>query len=191
MNKLQALHILKKEVSQCTKCEEICQIRTQTVFGNGNIDSKIVFVGEGPGRDEDKQGVPFCGRAGTLLNSILDACNIKREDVYVCNILKCRPPNNRTPLPQEIENCSKFFNLQIKILNPKYIVCLGNTAAQALLKTDITISKLRKTWFQYENPPIKSQVLVTYHPAFALRNQNAKKEIYEDLQLLLADLANS
>lgn len=184
--------ILKKEilnrinsvVVNCKKCPVLCKNRTQTVFGCGDANAQIVLLGEAPGKDEDEQGVPFVGKAGKLLDKILDAANLSRNDVYILNILKCRPPKNRDPLPDEADNCSEYLNSQIKCIRPNYILCLGRVAAQNLLKTKQSLSSLRKTWHVYG----RCKVLCTYHPAYLLRNPNAKKDAWEDWEMLLQDM---
>lgn len=186
-NKEELLGILNEKVKACTQCELLCNSRTQTVFGNGNPDAKILFLGEAPGRNEDKEGQPFVGRAGQLLNNMLQACGWNREDVYVCNILKCRPPHNRNPLPEEVANCSQYLEMQLRIVHPEFIVCLGATAAQNLLQVGTPIGKLRKRWFEYKNGRVKAKVLATYHPAYVLRNPIAKSDVWEDLQILMKE----
>ena len=177
------LKILNEEVASCTKCEELACSRTQTVFAYGDPSARIFLLGEAPGADEDKQGVPFVGRAGKLLTNILSACGLTREEVYIANILKCRPPGNRNPLPMEAENCRVYLDQQIAIVDPEFIVCWGAVAAQNLLKTDETITSLRGRWHTYKD----RNVLCTYHPSYLLRaGKRAKTAVWEDLQLLLA-----
>ncbi len=176
------LAIVAKEVTSCTRCAELARTRTQTVFGVGNVTPRLVFLGEAPGADEDEQGEPFVGRAGQLLNKIIEACTLKREDVYILNILRCRPPGNRTPLPAEADNCRAFLDRQFEILQPEFICCLGSVAAMNLLQTEQSIGKLRGTFFNYRG----AQVLCTYHPAYLLRNPPAKRQVWEDMQLLMA-----
>jgi uracil-DNA glycosylase len=185
MNKQEMLCLLAAQVAGCQKCKDLAETRIQTVFGRGEPETKVVLLGEAPGRDEDKEGLAFVGRAGQLLNNILSACEL--EHVYILNILKCRPPNNRVPTPEESANCRPFLDLQLKVIRPKYIVCLGATAAQKLLDTQETIGRLRGKWFEIEKP-IKAKVLATYHPAFLLRNPAAKEDVWNDLQLLLEEL---
>lgn len=177
MNKNIKLQLIASKISQCQKCPELCVERLKTVPGCGNVDSPIVFIGEGPGKHESEQGIPFCGRSGTLLNNILNACGLKREDVFVLNICKCRPPNNRTPTSEEALACRPFLNLQLKVLNPKYLVCLGSCAAQNLLQTEATIGSLRGQWHAY----LHMQLMPTWHPSYGLRNKIAKHQIYEDI----------
>lgn len=183
-DRLQNLNILNEAVKGCTRCTELATTRTQTVFGVGNPEAKILFIGEAPGADEDAQGEPFVGRAGQLLNQIIAACKLKREDIYICNILKCRPPGNRTPLPDECGHCREYLDGQLATIAPEYIVCWGTVAAQNLLKTDVTIGKLRKRFFQHGD----AKVLCTYHPSYLLRNPAAKKDVWDDMKFLFADM---
>jgi DNA polymerase len=178
------LEEVAKQVRACRRCVELARYRTQTVFGVGNICPQVVFFGEAPGADEDQQGEPFVGRAGQLLTKIIEACGWRRDDVYIMNVLKCRPPNNRTPLPDEVEHCRPFFERQLELLRPPFIVCLGSTAAQALLETTDSVGKLRGQWHRYRD----SKVLVTYHPSYLLRNPAAKKFVWEDMQRLLREM---
>jgi len=179
------LTLLRKEVSTCSRCEELTSKRTQTVFGDGNPTARVFLLGEAPGADEDKLGTPFVGKAGQLLTNILTACNLTRNDVYIANILKCRPPGNRDPHPEEAANCREFLDAQIAFVNPEFIVCLGRVASINLLKIDATISSLRGRWHDYE----RRRVLCTYHPSYLLRaGQPAKQAMWEDLQLLLTSL---
>lgn len=183
MTKEKMLSLLADKVSQCTKCDEIARTRTKTIFDRGNPNAKLVLLGEAGGRDEDIQGKCFVGRAGKLLDNILAACNLSESDVYICNILKCRPPENRVPTEIEASNCRKFLDLQLKIIRPKYIICLGATAGKRLLNVDLPVSEMRNQWYQYN----EAKVRVTYHPAFALRNPSAKHEIYKDITELLKE----
>jgi len=177
-----ALAELAQRVAQCTLCPELVQNRTQTVFGVGNPYSELVFIGEAPGVDEDKQGFPFVGRAGQLLTAMItNGMGMRREDVYICNILRCRPPNNRTPTKDEADRCRPWLDATLAVIQPKYICCLGNVAAQNLLKTDAGIGKLRGKVWEYN----QAKVVCTYHPAFLLRNPAMKREAWEDLKLLL------
>ncbi len=173
-----------KTVSTCKRCQELAATRTQTVFGVGNPTARVMFVGEAPGADEDAQGEPFVGRAGQLLNKIIAACGWKREDLYICNILRCRPPGNRNPLPAEAANCREYLDAQIDLVQPEFIVCWGTIAAQNLLGKTEPISKLRKKFFDYKT----TRVLCTYHPSYLLRNPSAKKDVWEDLQILLVEM---
>ncbi|HLD74211.1 MAG TPA: uracil-DNA glycosylase [Bdellovibrionota bacterium] len=175
-----ALPALEKMVSTCVKCK-LSQGRTQTVFGTGNTKADIMFVGEGPGRDEDLQGKPFVGRAGQLLTKIIQAMGFERSDVYIANIVKCRPPNNRGPLPDEVESCTPYLLKQIELIKPKIIVALGSYAARFLLKTETPISKLRGEFFDFHG----AKLLPTFHPAFLLRNPNMKRPVWEDMQKVI------
>jgi len=161
--------------------EHTCSLRagcTQAVPGDGNPDSDIVFIGEGPGRDEDIQGEPFVGRAGQLLTKIIEAMGLKRSTVYIANIAKCRPPENRAPLPDEAATCIPFLHQQIETIKPKVIVCLGSVAFQYLLETDQKISAMRGQWQEFRG----IKVMPTYHPAFLLRNPDAKRPVWEDMK---------
>jgi DNA polymerase len=180
-SRLVQLDLLRKEVAVCVKCSELAATRTQTVFGVGNPQARLCFFGEAPGADEDRQGEPFVGRAGQLLTKIIEACTLKREDVYILNVLKCRPPENRPPQPGEVANCRGYFERQFEILKPEFICCLGTTAAQALLQTDETIGKLRGRFHEYRG----ATVLCTYHPSYLLRNPAAKKDVWEDMKVLM------
>jgi DNA polymerase len=172
---------LAKVVSVCTRCA-LHQSRKQTVFGVGNPNAKIMFIGEAPGADEDAKGEPFVGRAGQLLNKIIAAMGMKREEVYIGNILKCRPPQNRDPLPSEVECCEEYLRAQIALIKPKYICALGRIAAHWLLKTEAPLGALRTGQHVYEGIP----VIVTYHPAALLRNPAFKAPCWEDMKKLMA-----
>ncbi|MEO1998153.1 MAG: uracil-DNA glycosylase, partial [Planctomycetaceae bacterium] len=143
------LHALADCVASCQRCPELARTRTQTVFGIGNPSAQILFVGEAPGADEDRLGEPFVGRAGKLLNDIIAACRLTRDELYICNVLRCRPPGNRNPTAEEAANCREFLDGQISAVNPAYIVCWGTVAAQSLLDTQTTIGRLRRQFFQY------------------------------------------
>jgi uracil-DNA glycosylase len=172
----------------CRRCR-LCEQRSKIVFGVGNPQARLVFVGEGPGADEDAQGIPFVGRAGQLLTQMIDntaareGIPIRRADVYICNVVKCRPPENRTPLPDEMEICGEFLFRQLMAIRPKAIVALGSTAAKALLGTKDGVTRLRGHWHKWRDIPL----IVTYHPSYLLRpyNQNAKRESWEDLKKAL------
>ncbi len=170
-------------MSGCRLCP-LSTTRQNIVFGDGNPQAKIVFVGEAPGADEDEQGLPFVGRAGQLLTKIIEAMGLSRKDVYICNILKCRPPQNRNPLPAEIAACEPFLQEQLKSISPQIICALGTFAAQTLLRTDVPISVLRGRFHTYEG----IKLMPTYHPAYLLRNPSAKKNVWEDVQLIMKDL---
>ena len=174
------LDIIRTEVAGCTRCTELAAGRTQTVFGVGSSCARLMFVGEAPGADEDRQGEPFVGRAGQLLNNIIKACRLAREEVYIANVIKCRPPGNRNPLPDEVLNCIGFLDRQIAIVRPEFICCLGAVAAKALLKTESPIGRLRGKFHLYEGIP----VVCTYHPAYLLRNPAAKHDTWADMKML-------
>lgn len=173
----ETLEKLNATICTCTKCS-LGHTRKNFVFGVGNPNADLVLVGEAPGADEDEQGEPFVGRAGQLLNKILEAIHFKREEVYICNILKCRPPNNRDPQPNEIELCEPYLWKQLEIIKPKLILCLGRIAGQALLRTNASLSQLRGKVHDYRG----IKLMVTYHPAALLRNPNWKKPAWEDVQ---------
>ncbi len=175
---------LSEQVAKCTRCRELADTRTQTVFGVGNPEAQIMFVGEAPGADEDRQGEPFVGRAGQLMNKIIEACQLKREDIYICNILRCRPPGNRNPTSDEAANCREYLDGQISTVDPDYIVCWGSVAAQNLLETTRPIGKMRGDFFTYG----RAKVLCTYHPSYLLRNPSAKQQVWEDMKFLMRDL---
>jgi len=176
------LNVLAEQVSTCQRCPELCSTRTQTVFGVGNPHARLCFLGEAPGADEDAQGIPFVGRAGKLLTDIIEkGLTLKRSDIYILNVLKCRPPGNRTPTPEESANCWPYLERQLEIIRPEFIVCLGATAAQQLLDTTQTIGRLRGRFHTFGN----SQVLCTYHPAYLLRSPDKKKDTWEDMKLLM------
>ena len=178
---------LQQAVSQCQLCEELAQSRTQTVFGVGNRQADVLVIGEAPGRDEDAQGEPFVGRAGQLLNAMLAAIDLPREQVFIANILKCRPPNNRDPSPQEAQNCRAFLQRQIALIQPKVIFVVGRIAAQNLLDTDLAIGKMRGRDYQYQDENIGPiPVIVTYHPAYLLRQPGEKRKSWQDLLRLRA-----
>ncbi len=172
-----SLASLNEQICNCQKCG-LGSTRKSFVFGVGNPNADVVVVGEAPGADEDEQGEPFVGRAGQLLNKILEAIHFKREDVYICNILKCRPPNNREPQADEIEQCEPYLWKQLEIIRPKMILCAGRVAGQALLRTNASLTSLRGTVHDYRGIPL----MVTYHPAALLRNPNWKRPCWEDVQ---------
>jgi DNA polymerase len=180
----QQLAAMADLVSRCVRCQELALTRRQTVFGVGDPHARVMFIGEAPGAEEDAQGEPFVGRAGQLLDRIIAACGWKRKDIYICNILKCRPPGNRNPAPQEAANCREYLDGQIRLVDPEYIVCWGAVAAQNLLDETAAIGRLRQKWFAYG----RAKVLCTYHPSYLLRNPDAKKPVWEDMKFLLADM---
>lgn len=178
------LEVLAKEIAVCKKCPELFSTRTQTVFGIGKLEPELCFIGEAPGADEDAKGEPFVGRAGQLLDKIIVACGFQRQDVYICNTLKCRPPNNATPTPVQCENCRPFFERQIDLVKPKWICCLGTVAAKNVLQSELGIGRLRGTVHNYRGTP----VVCTYHPAYLLRNPSAKGECWSDMKFLLTKM---
>lgn len=179
-----ALDVIRRKVSACPRCPELCSTRNKTVFGVGNPKARLCFLGEAPGADEDAQGEPFVGRAGQLLTKIIEACTLKREDVYILNVLKCRPPNNRPPTPEESANCREYLEGQLEIIRPEFICCLGATAAKQLLATEVSISKLRGKFQTYRG----IRVMCTYHPAYLLRNPEAKRDVWEDMKTLMREM---
>ncbi|MBI2026220.1 MAG: uracil-DNA glycosylase [Deltaproteobacteria bacterium] len=180
------LEKLEKMVSCCVKCK-LCEGRTQTVFGVGNIKSELMFVGEAPGRDEDIRGEPFVGRAGQLLTKIIAAMGYQRHDVYIANVVKCRPPNNRGPFPQEVESCMPYLLKQIELIKPHILVGLGSYAVKSLLNSEEPISKLRGRFFDFHG----IKLMATFHPAYLLRNPNMKKFVWEDMQKVIVYLKES
>lgn len=171
-------------VSACTRCQELAATRTKTVFGVGNPEAELLFIGEAPGADEDRVGEPFVGRAGQLLDRIIAACGFRREDVYICNILKCRPPGNRNPSDEEAANCREYLDAQLATVDPDFIVCWGSIAAKNLLGTQSPIGRLRGKFYQHG----RAKVLCTYHPSYLLRNPAAKKDVWEDMKILLNEM---
>jgi DNA polymerase len=168
----------------CVKCCELARCRHNVVFGIGDPRAELMFIGEAPGRDEDLEGEPFVGRAGALLTKIIQAMGFKRHEVYIANVLKCRPPENRTPLPDEVANCLPYLLTQIELIKPKVIGVLGATAMKALLDVQLGITKMRGNWYNFRGIPI----MPTFHPAYLLRNPAAKKEVWQDMQTVLAKL---
>lgn len=177
------LNAIRKELGDCTRCK-LHSGRNNLVFGVGNPEAELVFVGEGPGRDEDLKGEPFVGKAGQLLTRIIEAMGLKRQDVYIANIIKCRPPNNRNPEPDEISTCEPFLKKQLEAIHPRVICALGTFAAQTLLKTDSKISQLRGKFHYYEG----IKVMPTFHPAYLLRNPREKRKVWEDMQQVMVEL---
>jgi len=174
---------IREGLGDCTRCK-LHKGRNKIVFGDGNHKAQLVFVGEGPGADEDMQGLPFVGRAGKLLTQMIEAMGLQRKDVYICNVVKCRPPENRAPEPDEVATCSPFLLRQIDVIRPKVIVCLGAVAAKTLLETTRGISQFRGQWLDWRG----HKLMATYHPAYLLRNPNAKGEVWKDLQKVMAEL---
>jgi uracil-DNA glycosylase len=185
VNKISGDTLLKvrEDLGDCTRCK-LHKTRKNIVFADGNPKAELVFIGEGPGADEDAQGLPFVGRAGKLLNQMIEAMGLRRQDVYICNVVKCRPPENRLPEKDEITTCSPFLFRQIDVIRPKVICCLGSCASQTLLQTTQGISRFRGEWFDFRG----SKLIATYHPAYLLRNPNAKGEVWKDLQKVMAVL---
>lgn len=178
---------LQARVSGCTLCE-LHQGRTQTVFGVGNEQADLMIIGEAPGAEEDKQGEPFVGRAGQLLTAMLKAIQLSRQDVYIANILKCRPPNNRDPKPEEAALCSQYLKRQIELIQPKLILAVGRIAAQRLLQTDLSLAKMRGQLHLY--PLTNTPMIVTYHPAYLLRTPSDKRKAWQDLLFASQTLGN-
>lgn len=181
-NHLEELKHLKEQVLHCTKCSELVRGRHTVVFGSGSLKADLMFVGEAPGAEEDRQGLPFVGPAGQLLTKMIHAIQLAREEVFIANVLKCRPPGNRPPQPREIENCEPYLKKQIALIRPKLICALGTFAAQTLLKTSAPISSLRGKVHAYEEIP----VLCTFHPSYLLRSPGEKRRAWEDLKKLRA-----
>ena len=193
---VKALKIIREDLGDCTRCVLHKQGRKQIVFGVGNPKTELMFIGEAPGADEDTQGEPFVGRAGQLLNNMIKAMGLEREQVYIANIIKCRPPNNRTPERDECEKCSPFLMRQIAAIKPKVIVALGAVAAKTLLAINESMSNLRGRWYDFRPAGVRSndpnwtgsKLAVTYHPAFLLRDPRQKKEAWKDLQMVMKEL---
>jgi uracil-DNA glycosylase len=191
-----ALKSIREDLGDCTRCRLAKQGRKQIVFGVGNPEAELMFIGEAPGADEDQQGEPFVGRAGQLLTNMIKAMGLEREEVYIANIIKCRPPNNRTPERDECETCSPFLMRQIAVIKPKVIVALGAVAAKTLLAINDSMANLRGRWYDFRpagarsNDPswTSARLAVTYHPAFLLRDPRQKKEAWKDLQMVMKEL---
>ena len=179
-NATEALAAIRTDIGDCTRCKLHTLGRKQIVFGVGNPQADLMFVGEAPGADEDEQGIPFVGRAGQLLTKIIEAIDLRRDDVYIANIIKCRPPQNRNPEPDEVATCEPFLFRQVDVIEPKVIVALGKYAAQTLLRTDSPISRLRGRVFDYRG----AKLIPTFHPAYLLRNPSSKREVWEDMKLV-------
>lgn len=180
------LQLLDDSIKPCSRCAELASTRTQTVFGIGPVDPDVCFVGEAPGGDEDRLGEPFVGAAGKMLDSIIVGCGLKRDEIYICNTIKCRPPGNRTPKPEEVAHCREYFEKQIALVRPKHICALGGIAAQNILGVTSALGKLRGRFHNYKGIP----VLCTYHPAFLLphRSPDKKKDVWEDMKMLLTKM---
>jgi uracil-DNA glycosylase len=184
---IEALRIIREDLGNCTRCRLHKQGRKQIVYGVGNPKAELMFIGEAPGADEDIQGEPFVGRAGQLLTNMIKAMGLRREDVYIANIIKCRPPGNRTPERDECETCSPFLMRQIAVIKPKVIVALGAVAAKTLLAINAPMSEFRGHWYDFRG----TKLAVTYHPAFLLRDPRQKKETWKDLQMVMQELGLS
>lgn len=179
-----ALAQIREDIGDCRRCK-LCSGRTQIVFGVGNPDADVMFVGEGPGEEEDRRGEPFVGRAGQLLTDIITkGMGLRREDVYIANVVKCRPPGNRNPEPDEIEACSPFLRRQIAMIRPKVIVALGKFAAQTLAGVDTPITRMRGRWHEFAG----TKLMPTFHPSYLLRNPSAKREVWEDIQAVMREI---
>ena len=178
-----SLEGIREEIGDCQRCK-LWERRTHIVFGVGSPEADLMFVGEAPGADEDAQGIPFVGRAGQLLTRIIEGIGLARKQVYIANILKCRPPNNRDPEPDEVDTCEKFLFKQIDVIQPKIIVALGRYAAQTLLRTQVPISKIRGQFFSFRG----SFLIPTFHPSYLLRNPSAKRQVWEDVKAVRAKL---
>jgi uracil-DNA glycosylase len=181
----EALTAIREDIGDCTRCKLHTLGRKQIVFGVGNPNADLMFVGEAPGADEDIEGEPFVGRAGQLLTKIIEAIDMRREDVYIANVIKCRPPGNRNPEPDEVEQCEQFMFRQVDTIKPKVIVALGKFAAQALLRTNDPITRLRGREYQYRG----AVLMPTYHPAYLLRTPSAKRDVWEDMKRVREILA--
>jgi uracil-DNA glycosylase len=176
-----SLEKIREDIGDCQRCK-LCSARTHIVFGSGNPKARLVFVGEAPGADEDAQGLPFVGRAGQLLTKIIESISLTRQEVYICNVIKCRPPNNRFPEKDEIAACSPFLDRQLEVISPKVICCLGAAAAQTILKTKSSVGWIRGRFQDYRG----AKLIVTYHPAYLLRNPDAKRVVWEDMKKIKA-----
>ncbi|HEY1801126.1 MAG TPA: uracil-DNA glycosylase [Terriglobales bacterium] len=181
---VRALQIIREDIGDCTRCKLSEQGRKQIVFGVGNPNADLMFIGEAPGADEDMKGEPFVGRAGQLLTNMIKAMGLSREEVYIANIIKCRPPGNRQPERDECETCSPFLMRQIAVVKPKAIVALGAVAAKTLLAVNAPMSEFRGHWYDFRG----TKLTVTYHPAFLLRDPRQKKETWKDLQMVMREL---
>ena len=181
--KTQTLEQLQRKVINCRECS-LYKTRKNPVFGEGNPKAKLVFIGEAPGREEDIQGKPFVGRAGELLTNIIKAMGLRRRDVYICNVLKCRPPQNRNPLPSEIIACQDYLRTQLELINPRIICCMGKFACQTLLGQELPITRLRGNFQNFHG----IKMMPTFHPAYLLRNPSAKAPVWEDMQKIMAEL---
>lgn len=182
-SKMESLVDIRSDIGECTRCE-LCKRRTKLVFGEGNPQAVLMFVGEGPGQEEDRTGRPFVGRSGQLLTKIIEAMQLKREEVYIGNVVKCRPPGNRTPLPEEIEICRPFLERQIRVIRPAFLCTLGAVATHALLRSHEPISRMRGRFFDYHG----IRLIPTYHPSYLLKNPEKKRETWEDMKRLMTEM---
>lgn len=180
----ESLEVLAGQARDCRLCSAIVSYRQQTVFGAGPVSPRVCFVGEAPGAEEDRSGQPFVGKAGQLLTKIITAMKLSRDQVYILNALKCRPPQNRTPLNEEIEHCRHFVESQLDLLQPEFIVCLGAVAVRSILQSELSIGRLRGKFHRYRG----ARVVVTYHPSYLLRNESAKRLVWDDMKMLMAEL---
>jgi uracil-DNA glycosylase family 4 len=181
---LVSLESIRADIGDCQRCK-LAPTRTHIVFGSGNPNAELVFVGEAPGADEDEQGLPFVGAAGQYLTKIIESIGVKREDTYICNILKCRPPNNRNPEPDEVAQCSPFLKRQLEAIKPKIVCCLGKFAAQTMLQSADSITRLRGRFHDIDG----MRVIATFHPAYLLRSPEKKREVWEDMKTIRAELS--
>lgn len=186
-DRLGRLAALRQQVAACVRCPQLAATRTQTVFGVGPLDAELCFVGEAPGADEDRLGEPFVGAAGQLLTRIIAACGMTREEVYICNILRCRPPGNRPPTPEEAQHCAEWLEKTLELVRPKFLCSLGNTPLRYLLGLSVGITKARGRFYDWRGTP----VLATFHPSYLLRSPEKKKEVWEDMKLLLARMGRA
>ena len=177
------LDSIRAEIGDCQRCK-LAPKRTNIVFGSGSPNAELVFVGEAPGYDEDVQGLPFVGRAGQLLTKIIESIDLKRDQVYICNVLKCRPPENRNPEPDEVAACNPFLRKQLAVIRPKIVCCLGTFAAQTVLQMAMPISRLRGKFYDMDG----IRVIATFHPAYLLRSPDKKREVWEDMKQIRAEL---
>lgn len=182
---VESLEAIRADIGECTRCE-LSRRRTKLVFGEGNPQAVLMFVGEAPGQEEDRTGRPFVGRSGQLLTKIIEAMQLKREEVYIGNVIKCRPPGNRTPLPEEIQICRPFLERQIQVIRPKFLCTLGAVATHALMRTAEPISRMRGKFFDYRG----IRLLPTYHPSYLLKNPEKKRETWEDMKRIMAAMAD-
>ena len=183
---MMTLEDVREDLGDCQRCG-LASTRTRLVFGAGNPDADLVFVGEAPGSEEDRQGLPFVGRAGQLLTKIIESIDLSRDDVFICNVLKCRPPGNRNPEPDEVETCSPFLRQQLEVIRPKLVCCMGAFAAQTMLGMNVPISKLRGEFHDIDG----IRYIATFHPAYLLRNPGKKREVWDDMKRIRAELNGS